>query len=82
MIESPSLPLRLLLLGLVAMWNATQAAMRTVLKETRFTSVERVGIYFGEVCVEHDILGVKILRSGGLLRNRELLRNNDVTQHR
>ena len=42
---SSSLPLRLLLLGLVAMWNATQAATTSVPREKRFANVEIAGIY-------------------------------------
>lgn len=44
--ESCRLPLRLLLLGLVAIWYATQAATRTVPMEKRFASVEMPGIYY------------------------------------
>ena len=43
--HNSSLPLRLLLLGLVAMWNATQAATRSVPREKRFANVEIAGIY-------------------------------------
>ncbi len=44
-----TLPLRLLLLGLVAMWNPTQQATRTVPKEMRLAKVEMEGIYVYEL---------------------------------
>lgn len=48
------LPLRLLLLGLVAIWkwNAAQAATRTVPKARMLAKVEMVGIDYYELLVQ------------------------------